>query len=226
MSQGNFTLPATRDTPLEIFMKFVRDEKIRENRWRIFAIASFGMLVLAVGVAIWAVSLPRSVPWVITVSDFGEATYVGPVTKLSYTGLKVPQVAIDYQMRQFVTKRFSVPADSAILRQNLTDVYRMLTQETSAKLTEEIKAGNDPRKMFGKELVTVEVQTILKLSEQSYQLDFFVTSTSLGGKVNYKDHMRGVLKVSMLEPSADEQKSNPLGIFFSGYDFTFVERVM
>ena len=150
MSQGNFTLPATRDTPLEIFMKFVRDEKIRENRWRIFAIASFGMLVLAVGVAIWAVSLPRSVPCVITVSDFGEANYVGPVTKLSYTGLKVPQVAIDYQMRQFVTKRFSVPADSAILRQNLTDVYRMLTQETSAKLTEEIKAGNDPRKMFGK----------------------------------------------------------------------------
>lgn len=223
---GNWTLQKTKDTPLELFEKHIRAEMIANSKWKIFAVISFGMLVISIGVAIWAISLPKSVPCVITVSDFGEANYVGPVTKLSYSGLKVPQVAIDYQMTQFVTKRFSVPADGAVLRQNLTDVYRMLTSETSSKLTEEIKAGDDPRKKFGKSLVTVEVQTILKLSEKSYQLDFFVTDTTLTGKVNYRDHMRGVLTVAMLEPSADEQKSNPLGIFFSGFDFTLVERVM
>lgn len=225
MAAGNWTLPKTHDTPLEIFEKFIGAQKRRDARWRIFAIVSFAMLVLAVGVAIWAISLPKSVPCVITVSDFGEANYVGPVTKLSYSGLKVPQVAIDYQLRQFVTKRFSVPADGAILRQNLTDVYRMLTDTTSAKLTEEIKSGDDPRQQFGKMLVTVEVESILKLSEKSYQLDFYVTNTTLSGKTNYRDHMRGVLTVAMLEPSPDEQKSNPLGIFFSGFDFTLVERV-
>jgi type IV secretion system protein VirB5 len=225
MAGSNWTLPRTRDTPLEIFQRHISNQRRRDMQWRIFAIASFVMLIVALAVAIWAVRLPKSVPCVITVSDFGEANYVGPVTKLSYSGLKVPQVAIDYQMTQFVTKRFSVPADGAVLRQNLTDAYRMLTDITAAKLTEELSSGDDPRKRFGRELVTVEVQTILKLSENSYQLDFFLTDTSLGGRLNWRDHMRGVLTVAMLEPDADQQKSNPLGIFFSGFDFTLVERL-
>lgn len=221
---GNWNLKKTGDTPLEIFQEHIRQEKIANAKWKIFAFVSFGMLIVSIAITVWAVTLPKSVPCVITVSDFGESRYVGPVTKLSYSGLKVPQVAVDYQMRQFIEKRFSVPADGAVLRQNLTDVYRMLTGNMGAKLTEEMKSGFDPRKKFGQELVTVEVQTILKLSENSWQVDFFVTSTTLAGKINYRDHMRGVLTVSMLEPSPEEQKSNPLGIFFSGFDFTIVER--
>ena len=225
MAGSNWQLKGTKDSPLEIYLSHLRTQKARDAKWRIFAIASFVMLIISIGVSIWAVSLPKSVPCVITVSDFGQANYVGPVTKLSYAGLKVPQVAIDYQLTQFVTKRFAVPADGAVLRQNLTDVFRMLTSTTSSKLAEEFKSGDDPRDKFGKSLVTVEVQTILKLSENSYQVDFFITDTTLAGKLNYRDRMRGVLTVAMLEPSPEEQKSNPLGIFFSGFDFTLVERM-
>lgn len=215
-------LSKNNDTPLELYQNLVNIEKAKDARWKWFALGSFFCLLLSIGVMVYALNLPKTVPLVVTVSDWGEAKYVGNISTYSYEGLKIPQVAIEYQIRKFLSNKYSIPLDATIFKTNLTECYSALTQESANKLTEELKE-NDPRKLFGQISRTISVETILKLSDQSYQADFYVTTTGLDGTLKSKEHIRGVLTVKMLEPSEEEKKLNPLGIYFSNFDFTVVE---
>ena len=215
----NWKLKKSGDTPFDMYRNMVKMEERGERKWRLFAIASFGCLVICIMLLVWAIRLPKTVPLVITVSDWGEAKYVGNVSNYSYNGMKVPQIAIEYQIRKFVTNTFAIPTDRTILSQNLSDCYSALTKDSANKFTEMVKADNINGK-FGSQQRTVEIESILKLSDDSYQVDFFITTSSLAGKVTEKKRTRGVLSTQLLEPASEDQKLNPLGIYITNFDFT------
>lgn len=210
-------LPKNTDTPAQRYIKIVKAQQSGERKWKIFTALSFGCLVAAIAALIWALTLPKTVPMVITVSDWGEAKYVGNVSSYSYNGLKVPPVAIEYQLRKFVDHMFAIPSDSSILRTNLEDCYASLTNDAANKFTDTIRADN-PKDHFGKMTRTVEIETILKLSDKSYQLDFFLDSTA--GTTKTRQRMRGVISTELLEPSESDQIRNPLGIYITNFDYT------
>lgn len=166
--------------------------------------------------------MPKTVPLVITVSDWGEAKYVGAVSNYSYTGMRVPEIAIEYQLRKFITNRFSLPYDRSVLRNNLKDCYASLTRESATKLSAELRMNN-PLNEAGKKSVTVDVESVLKLSAQSYQVDFIVLTSDTSGYVNIRQRMRGVLAVKLMEPAEEDQVLNPLGIYITNFDFTQVK---
>ncbi len=217
----NMTFPRSSDTPFSIYKKLKHDEQIRNAKWKWFAWGCLGCLIAAIAALVWALSLPKTVPLVITVSDWGEAKYVGKISSMSYSGIKVPQIAVEYQIRKFVDHAYAIPTDSAILKRSLNDCYSSLTRDGANKFTLMLKDDN-PLQRFGQVIRTVEVESILKLTNDSYQVDFYVTETDSGGKPKSRTRMRGVLTVAFLEPEPDEQKVNPLGIYFSNFDFTTV----
>lgn len=210
-------MPKNTDTPRERYTRLLAATERGEKKWKTFALISFVCLASSIAALVWAVSLPKTVPMVITVSDWGEAKYVGNVSSYSYNGLKVPPVAIEYQLRKFVNNMFSVSSDASILRQNIEDCYALLTTAAADKFTEVIRADN-PKNHFGKLTRTVEIETILKLSDKSYQLDFFVDTAS--GSSKTRQRMRGVLSTALLEPPKEEQQKNPLGIYITDFDYT------
>ena len=221
----SWTLSKSKTTPLEQYVNLVKEEKRQSARWKYFALISFGCLVTSLGALIYAINLPKTVPLVITVSDWGEAKYVGAVSNYSYNGIKVPEIAINYQLRKFIINRFSIPYDSHILRTNLQDCYSALTRESAAKLSSEIKTDN-PMRQYGKKIVTVEIETILKLSAQSYQVDFLIITADSRGQINGRERMRGILAVKLMEPPAEDQILNPLGIYITNFDFTHIKEVI
>lgn len=221
----SWTLSKSKTTPLEQYVNLVKEEKRQSARWKYFALVSFGCLVASLGVLIYAINLPKTVPLVITVSDWGEAKYVGAVSNYSYNGIKVPEIAINYQLRKFIINRFSIPYDPHILRTNLQDCYSALTRESAAKLSSEIKTDN-PMRQYGKKIVTVEIETILKLSAQSYQVDFLIITADSRGQINGRERMRGILAVKLMEPPAEDQILNPLGIYITNFDFTHIKEVI
>ena len=105
----NWTLAKSKTTPLDQYMNFVKEEKRQASCWKYFALISFGCLLISLAVLVYAVKLPKAFPLVITVSDWGEAKYVGEVSNYSYNGIKVPEIAINYQLRKFIINRFSIP---------------------------------------------------------------------------------------------------------------------
>ena len=208
----------SKNDPLEIYEDLVIKDKRTQNKFRIMAYVSLTGFILAIAALVYALTLPRTVPVLITMSDWGEAKYVGEINKLSYQGIKVPQIAIEYQLRKFVSNYFSIPGDPDILKKNLVDCYSCLTSETADKLSSQLKENN-PLKNYGSVRKTVDIESILTLSKNSYQVDFIISTTNPRNQNIITTRMRGVLTVSLLEPDEDDKILNPLGIYISSYDF-------
>ena len=46
---------------------------------------------LSIGITMYAVSLPDSIPVLVTMNDFGETQYIGPVSRKNYQNFNVPK---------------------------------------------------------------------------------------------------------------------------------------
>ena len=73
------------EPPKELNPQFKEYDRIiglqnKENKtWRIIAVASLSFLFLSLLLLLYAIKLPKTIPMVITVSEYGEAKYVGNV---------------------------------------------------------------------------------------------------------------------------------------------------
>ena len=222
VNKTEWKLEKSKNTPLEIYEKMEYDRRRSENKWKIFAYISIAGFALSLVVMVWAINLPRTVPVLVSVNDFGEAKYIGEVNRINYSGIKVPDVAIEYQIRKFVTNMFTIPGDAEVLRNNLKDCYSCLTRDTSSKLSAELKEHNplqDVQSMRKK----VEIESVLKTAKNSYQVDFTITQSAPNNTNRHTIRMRGLITITLLEPHDDDKILNPLGIYFSAYDFTEIK---
>lgn len=215
----SWTLHKSNSTPLEKYQELVQKNRRTERRFRIMAYVSlFGFVVSVLGL-VYAINLPKTVPVIVTLSDFGEAKYLGEVNRINYSGITVPDIAIEYQIRKFVTNKYTVPGDKTVLRNNLIDCYSALTRTSAAKMNNEINEHN-PLDDVDNIRQKVEVESVLQLSKNSYQIDFVVTKSNPYNANIVTTKYRGVITITMLEPSDEDKLLNPLGIYISSYDFT------
>ena len=219
MNKTNWILEKSKKQPLEIYEKIEKDRKKAEEKWKIFAYITIAGFIFSLGVMAYAVNLPKTVPVLVSISDFGEPKYIGEVNRINYSGIKVPEIAIEYQIRKFVTNKYTIPGDSEVLRNNLKDCYSCLTRDTSSKLSSELKERNPLQdiKYFRKK---VEIESVLKTSKNSYQVDFRITQSAPNDMNKEISRMRGIVTITLLEPHDDDKILNPLGIYISSYDFT------
>lgn len=215
------------EPPKELNPQFKEYDRIiglqnKENRtWRIIAVASLSFLFLSLLLLLYAIKLPKTIPMVITVSEYGEAKYVGNVSKLSYSNMKVPDIAIQYQIKRFVTNMNTITSDAQVMRQNIRDCYNMLSGDAGLKLSNILKNDN-PFDKFGDIKQSILLESILQLSPQSYQVDYIQSKITMIGVVTDRTRYRGIISIALLEPPEDKKIENPLGIYISDFDFTKV----
>lgn len=209
-------------THLYIYNQLKRMDKINEKKWKFVAIFSSLCLGLTLMLLAYTINLPKTVPLVIAVNDFGEAKYMGPADKLSYSGLIVPEKVIKNVIEKFVDNKYSLSSDRIICKKNIESNFMFLTKEASEKYKQELKEKN-PLNDFGKRIKIVEFESFLKLSDSSYQVDFSVTSSSINFSDREKKVVRGVIQIQMMVPSKIEMDFNPLGIYVRNYDFTEIK---
>lgn len=229
MSVKFYTGAGTNSTPFNSMLKEY-DQIIgmqnKENRtWRIIAIISMSAFFVSLGLMLYAIKLPKTVPMVITVSDFGEAKYVGEVSKLSYDNIKVPEIAIQYQIRKFIINMRTINSDSDVMKQNVKNLYTMLTSISSQKLTNILREEN-PFNDFGKFKRAVLIESLLKLSnDAAYQVDFIETRSTMTGTIIDKVRYRAIISTQLLEPAEKMKIENPLGIFISAFDISKINEI-
>lgn len=210
-------------SPLEIYEEFCHKDLMREKKFKIFAWTSCVGFIISLLICFYAVNLPKQVPLVITVSDWGEAKYVGNISRLNYQGLKVPSVAIEYQIRKFVSNFFEIPSDSAVLKKNLRDCYASVDTATAEKLSNILREDN-PLKNVGKTFRTIEIESVLKLTDSSYQADFVISDKDKAQSRVNKRRYRGIVSIKLLEPAKDDMILNPLGIYITDFEFKEIKK--
>ena len=185
---------------------------------RVFGFGSLGLFAVTLVLFFYAVSLQRAVPILVNVMPSGEASYLGEVRQTGQ--FQIPEAAIFYQVRRFISNIRSISADSQVLYNNINDCYSMITTTYEPTMTRMLRA-NSPFPLVGKIRRSVEFESTLRITGNSYQVDWIETSVEPGGSpVNRK--MRGLVTIIFItpNPSSDWIKVNPLGIFIDACEWT------
>ena len=229
--KSSWTLEKENETPFDRTLSrydTIIGEQCRENRtWRLIAVISMAAFFVSLFVMIWTVlkdtQEKRYVPMLIALSDVGEATYFGEVNRMNYSSLEIPENAVEFQIKDFVEKAYTIPKDSHVLRNNLTKCYSALTSQSGNKFTIEMQKEN-PLEKFGTCLRSVQIESIIKVSKNSYQVDYFLRETTMDSSQTLSNKkIRTVFTIELTEPAEEDRQKNPLGIYIADFGSTVLQ---
>jgi type IV secretion system protein VirB5 len=94
MSSKVFVPQGTNQTPFNPQLQhfdYICGQVIKENRLlKFIVVVSVLAFFLSIGITMYAVSQPDSIPVLVTMNDFGETQYIGPVSRKNYQNFNVP----------------------------------------------------------------------------------------------------------------------------------------
>jgi len=198
----------------------VWDERIGSARaqarnWRLMA---FGGLALSAGLScglLWQSLQSHVVPYVVEVDRLGEATAVAPVGE-SYNPTD-PQIA--WHLGRFIGNVRSVSLDPVLMRQNWLSAYDFVTGR-GARFLDEYARSAQPFRKVGDRTVSVQVTSVVRASERSFQVDWTETAYERGSPAG-TSRWTAILSVDVKPPkTADELRKNPLGLRIDGIDWS------
>jgi type IV secretion system protein VirB5 len=197
----------------------ILDDKIKEMKWWRTIIGSGFLALFAASLVLFFISISRqqTVPVLVNVMPTGEAQYLGEVRQGQ--GVQVPEAAIQYQARKFITNLRSVSTDADVLYNNFNELYSMITAAFEPVLTNSIRTSN-PFDLVGKTRRTVEFESVLKITGSSYQLDWYETLFEAGSASEHRIKMRGIVTIALLPVTDKTIKDNPLGIYIENCEMT------
>lgn len=199
----------------------IGEERREKHIWR--CISFFLILYVLASIFGWlyAINLPKSVPMVISVAPWGEAVNMGDISKYSYGTIEVSEAARQWQVRDFITKLRTISSDSKILYDNVTVVFSMITKSVESKVKDQFR-NPDVFSLVGKKTITLTFESIIRVSDTSYQVDWIERTT---GENAGQKRYRGVFTIELLQPSKSHEITNPLGIYIRDYDITEITGV-
>ena len=164
---------------------------------------------------VFAIRQQKTIPVLINVMPSGEAQYIGEVRQQG--NIQVPEAAIHFQIRKFVTNLRSISTDYQVVFNNIDECYAMVTRSYSQVMTPALRESS-PFDLVGKMRRTVEFESLLNITAQSYQVDWYesIIDTTNIRKVK----MRAIVTIRLLAVTDQTIKVNPLGIYIDNFEMT------
>ena len=209
---------AAAETPYQKAAQ-VWDDRIGSARnqaenWRYIA---FGCLFLALASSVGLVwrSLQSTVtPYVVEVDELGAVQAVGPAS-IKY---EPTDAQIAHHLANFLERVRSISVDPVVVRENWLDAYNFTTDKGAAVLNEYARA-NDPFTNVGKRSRTVDVVSVVRISDDSFQARWVERSFENSAHTGTQRYT--ALMTLVIDPPTDAEslRNNPLGIFVHGLNW-------
>ena len=90
----------------------------------------------------YAVSQPDSIPVLVTMNDFGETQYIGPVSRKNYQNFNVPEVAVQAQVKEFINLVNTLSTDKTVMKKSVNRTYHLLTSTTAQRYSTLVREDN------------------------------------------------------------------------------------
>lgn len=197
------------------YAEILLDNQKDKTFWR--NIVGPGVLILSflnLCLFYYSVKQQKTIPVLINVMPSGEARYLGEVRQAQ---IPVPESAIVFQVRTFLTNLRSVSTDHQVLYNNINDCYGMVTNSYEPIMTRTLREAS-PFDLVGKVRRGIEIESVIKITSETYQADWL--EVTLEGSVRRNARMRALITIKLLPVSDETIKRNPLGIYIDNCEMT------
>ena len=187
------------------------DYIIRERNWQRLAFLCVFVAVVAVGGLAYSASQNKFVPYVIELDKLGRIQAVQPATRVS----PVEPRFIKAQLADFIENLRSVAVDGWVQRQKIFAAYAMLRASDAA--TGMVSAHFHDASPFERaktETVSVQIETILPLTEQSWRIEWVETRRDRTGAKLGAERWTATASTLISPPTTEAViLKNPAGLY-------------
>lgn len=196
------------------------DERIGANRvqarnWRFMA---FGCLVLLAGLAtalVWQSGQSRITPYVVEVNELGTVQAIGPAV----SPYNPTDAQIAYHVAEFIRRVRSISVDPVIVRQQWLEAYDFVT-DRAAQVLNEYARTNDPFADIGQRSVSVEITSVVRASDDSFQVKW-IERHYRSGTLQSLERYTAIFTIIIQRPiNVATLRKNPLGIYIHGLNWS------
>ncbi|GLQ23848.1 MAG: conjugal transfer protein TrbF [Litorimonas sp.] len=182
--------------------------RVQAKNWRLATLMSIGLSVVLAGGLLWQATQSLVTPYVVEIDTTGEVRGVTPTVKDF-----VPSDAqITFQLAEFIRHVRGVSTDPVVVRQNWLYAYDFATSQAAATLSD-YATTNDPFAEVGVRSVAVDVQSVVRSSDATFEVRWQETEFRSGVKQSVSNHTAHLTIVT--DPPRDEAtlQRNPLGVY-------------
>lgn len=191
----------------------VWDERIGSAReqarnWRLMALGCLALCFATSGALIWRSLQSTVTPYIVEVDETGAARAIAPATDQ----YEPTDAQIAHHLAGFISDVRSLSTDAVVVRQNWLAAYDFVTADAGATLSEYARE-NDPFAAIGRRSRTVDVISIVRVTEDSFQ-GRWLEKTYEGGALTGVQRYTGLFTLITQPPrDAATLRANPLGLY-------------
>ena len=195
------------------------------NSWQVVALISLLVALASVGGMIHIGSQSKFIPYIVEIDKLGNYGAVGPINPSYKANTRVLQ----REVAEFIENARMVTPDVALQRSAVYRVYSKLTPNDPAtqKMNEWLNGTEEssPFKRAAKEMVSVEIQTVLQQTQDTWQVDWVETLRERSGAIKGAPlNMRALITVYIADTSSstneETMRKNPLNIYIRDFTWT------
>lgn len=188
------------------------------QHWRLMAIISGMVALIAVSGVAYIGAQSKVVPYVVEVDKLGT---VAAVARAEHPA-QVDQRVIKAYLARFVADWRTVTIDRQAQKGAIDRVYAMLPSGSVAlsKVNEYFKANN-PFTVSSKRSVGVAVTNLLPISERTWQVEWQETTRDTRGEIQSNVRMKASILIGITPPTDENlMLINPLGVYVTDVNWS------
>jgi type IV secretion system protein VirB5 len=180
--------------------------------WKRLAFVSQAIAVCAVVGCIFLATRAKYIPYVIQVDPKGQV-----LQAVIPAAAQANDRVIETDLGDFIIHLRSVVTDAQVQGEYLARAYAHVTPESAPKTAMDafFSGGGNPYQRVAKETVTVEVESVLGQSKNSYQVEWRENTSALQGQPLSTQRYRALIGVEYREIEQAMLSKNPLGLFIT-----------
>lgn len=186
--------------------------------WQIIALVSLSSFFISLAIIAYAVTLPKTVPVIVTVNPEGKATYVGRVERSMYNSSTVPENSKIYAMR-----RLLITMHTWVIDRDAQDMFvaeaASLVQGGAISQLDMFFRSNNPYTRLGEMTQSIDIEPPLKQTDTTYIVYFNTAQKDINGYIRRMARWSVLINLDLYETT----ESNPLGLYIVNFDLKELE---
>ena len=199
----------------QVWDERIGSARVQAQNWRLMALGSLGLSIVLAGILLWLGRTSAVIPYIVEVDPRGGARAVGPAAEV----YKPSDAQIAFHLARFVESVRGLSIDAVVVRQSWLKAYDFVTDRAAITLNEYAR-DNNPFDKVGRETVTVEITSVVRASDSSFQIRWLERAFE-GGTPKDSRRLTGLFSIVVTAPrTVDLVRRNPLGIYIHTFNWS------